>query len=615
MADFHFLRPWWLAALPAGVWLIWLLLRGRAGAGGWRGVVDAPLRRFVLADPEVLRESLWPLVAAIAAWAVAVFALAGPAWERLPVPAFRSDEALVVALDLSRSMDASDVEPSRLARAKLKLLDLLARRTAGQTALVVFSTHAFTVTPLTTDTRTISSLATSVSTEIMPTQGSSVAAGLEKSAALLHQTGVGRGDVLLITDADVAANDLDAARALRRDGFAVSVLAVGTEQGAPIPQAQGGFVTDGNGQVVLPQVDIAGLQRLAAAGGGRFARLAPTDRDLDILFPSAAGLPLGATLENEGETGQQADVWRDRGAWLALLVLPFAALAFRRGWIAVVLLTLLLPTPRAQAFEWRDLWLRRDQQGYEALQSEQAERAAKLFESPEWRGAAQYKAGAFKDSAATLDGVDTADGHYNRGNALAKSGELQAAVDAYDRALELDPSLEDAAYNRDLVQKLLDQKKQEEQQQKQQQQQQAQNQDQQDENKQQGGKGDSSDDAQSDPSRRSQDRQAADERDQSGQDASRPEQQAQEKQDQGEPGDEQQQQQPDQRQANADEHAPGAEDVEKWASEQAAEQWLRRVPQDPGGLLRRKFLYQYQRLGVDQDGKRVQRDERTSKPW
>ena len=82
-------------------------------------------------------------------------------------------------------MDAGDVEPSRLARAKLKLLDLLERRAAGQTALVVFSTHAFTVTPLTTDTRTISALVTSVDTDIMPTQGGSIAAGLERAATLL----------------------------------------------------------------------------------------------------------------------------------------------------------------------------------------------------------------------------------------------------------------------------------------------------------------------------------------------------------------------------------------------------------------------------------------------
>ena len=97
-ADFHFLRPWWLALLPVGVWLIWQLLRGRADSGGWRSVVDAPLRAHVLAEPEVLRESRWPLIAALASWLLAVVALAGPAWERLPVPAFRSEEALVVAL-------------------------------------------------------------------------------------------------------------------------------------------------------------------------------------------------------------------------------------------------------------------------------------------------------------------------------------------------------------------------------------------------------------------------------------------------------------------------------------------------------------------------------------
>jgi Ca-activated chloride channel family protein len=257
VAEFHFLRPLWLLVLPVGAWLIWQLLRGRADSGGWRSVVEASLRPHVLAEPAVLRDSRLALFVALAAWLVAIVALAGPTWERLPVPAFRSDEALVVALDLSRSMNAGDVEPSRLERAKLKLLDLLERRAAGQTALVVFSTHAFTVTPLTTDTRTISSLISAVDTDIMPTQGGSVAAGLERAAMLLDQTGLRRGDVLLITDSEVADRDLDAAGKLFRDGYRVSVLAVGTEQGAPIPRREGGFVTDDNGQVVVPQVDAA----------------------------------------------------------------------------------------------------------------------------------------------------------------------------------------------------------------------------------------------------------------------------------------------------------------------------------------------------------------------
>jgi Ca-activated chloride channel family protein len=608
MAEFHFLRPFWLLLAPVGAWLIWQLLRGRADGGGWRTVVEPSLRPHVLAEPEVLRDSRVALLAALAAWLLAVVGLAGPAWERLPVPAFRSDEALVVALDLSRSMDAADVEPSRLARAKLKLLDLLERRAAGQTALIVFSTHAFTVTPLTTDTRTISSLVSAVDTNIMPTQGGSLAAGMKKAAMLLEQTGLNRGDILLITDSEVVPEDLELAGDLAGDGYRVSVLAVGTDQGAPIPQPEGGFVTDANGQVVVPQLDASSLQRLAAAGGGRYASLAPNDRDLDTLFPPA--LPLDVALEEGAGEQYEADVWLDRGIVLVVVLLPLLALSFRRGWICVWLLALLAPLPRAEAFEWGDLWQRADQRGVDALEAQQAARAAELFKNPEWRSAAQYRAEQFEASAASLANIDSAEGHYNRGNALAKAGQLPAAIAAYDRALELDPSHEDARYNRDLVEQFLRDNPEQQQQQ-------------QDPGQGEQSQEGSSDQSQSQSGEQQEGEQSSDEQSQQGQDGQSGDSQANDDaQDQPsdenqEPGDEAEQD------ANAGEQgdeeqtasAAGPDDVEKWASEQAAEQWLRRVPQDPGGLLRRKFLYQYQRLGVDQDGNRVDGAAAERRPW
>lgn len=597
MAELHFLRPLWLLLLPVGAWLIWQLLRGRADGGGWRSVVAAELRTYVLIEPEVLRDSRAALIAALAAWAIAVVALAGPTWERVAVPAFRSDEALVVALDLSRSMDAGDVEPSRLARAKLELLDLLERRAAGQTALVVFSTHAFTVTPLTTDTRTIASLVAAVSTDIMPTRGSSIAAGLDKAAGLLRQTGLTRGDILLMTDSEVSDADLDVAGELASEGFRVSVLAAGTEQGAPIPQAEGGFVNDDNGRVVVPQLDAARLQRLAAAGGGRFARLVAGDRDLDTLFPATAALPVDGALEADGGGQYEADVWNDRGAWLAVLLLPLLALCFRRGWIAVFLLVVVWPAPRAYAFEWQDLWQRRDQRGYEALQMNEAARAAELFENPAWRSAAEYRAAQFEASAATLTNLDTATGHYNRGNALAKSGALEAAIGAYDRALELEPDHEDARYNRDLVAQFLEDNPQQE------------------PPPQESGEGEQSQQGDSSDSQGQTGEPQDGEQSEDGEQGESGESTAgdgtndtPEEPSEGEPEGEEQQEQ----NANAGEQsddgtetAPSPEEIERWASEQAAEQWLRRIPQDPGGLLRRKFLYQYQRLGLDQDGNRV----------
>jgi Ca-activated chloride channel family protein len=597
MADFHFLRPLWLLLLPVGAWLIWQLLRGRADGGGWRSVVAAELRAHVLAEPEVLRDSRAALGAALAAWAVAVVALAGPAWERVPVPAFRSEEALVVALDLSRSMDAGDVEPSRLARAKLELLDLLERRAAGQTALVVFTTHAFTVTPLTTDTRTISSLVAAVSTDIMPTRGSSIAAALVKATALFRQTGLTRGDILLMTDSEVSDADLDIAGKLASEGFRVSVLAVGTEQGAPIPQAEGGFVNDDNGRVVVPQLDAARLQRLAATGGGRFARLVAGDRDLDTLFPATAAVSVDVALDTDGGGQYEADVWSDRGAWLAVLLLPLLALCFRRGWIAVFLLVIVWPAPRAQAFEWQDLWQRRDQRGYEALQLNEPARAAELFESPEWRSAAQYRADQFDSSAATLTNLDTATAHYNRGNALAKGGALEAAIGAYDQALALDPDHEDARYNRDLVAQFLEDNPQQQ------------------PPPQESGEGEQSQQGDSSDSQGQTGEPQDGEQSEDGEQGESGESSAgggrndtPEEPSEGEPeGEEQPEQNANAGEQSDDgtENAPSPEEIERWASEQAAEQWLRRIPQDPGGLLRRKFLYQYQRLGLDQDGNRV----------
>jgi Ca-activated chloride channel family protein len=596
MSEFHFLRPEWLVALPLALAVAWFLLGGRRGRGGWHAVVDTALQPFVLVRAGAARGRRLPLVLAALAAVLGVLALAGPTWERVPVPAFRSDEALVVAIDLSRSMDAGDLEPSRLARAKLKLLSLLERRTSGQTGLVVFTAHAFTVTPLTTDTRTVGALVNALTSDIMPSRGSYIEAGLAKAAALLSQAGATRGDVLVMTDAEVSRASLDLAAELRGEGYTVHVLAAGTEDGAPIPEATGGFLTDRSGQVVIPRVDLEALARLADVGGGRFAQMTADDRDLARLFPAGdAGEVVDAGAEEYA-----ADVWRDQGVWLVLALLPLAALAFRRGWVYVALVVLALPAERARAFEWRDLWERPDQQGIEAIESGDPARASDLFDDPRWRAAAQYRAGEFAASAASLAPLSTVTDFYNTGNALAKSGQLEAAIGAYDRALELDPSHDDARYNRELVEDLLEQQQQQQQQQNEQQQ-----------NEESGESGESQEQASSsDQSSESQGEQSE----------SDDERQSTADSEQRDPGDEERDgdEQQDETGEPPDEPrqvaAASPEDIEEWADEQAAEQWLRRIPQDPGGLLRRKFLYQYQRLGRDQEGNYVWPGDE-AKPW
>ena len=573
MADFHFLRPFWLLLLPVCAWLVWRLARGGANAGRWRSWVDEALQPLVLTAADgAMRGRRWLLPGAAAACASAVLALAGPAWERMPVPALRSAEALVAVLDLSRSMDAGDVEPSRLERAKLKLLSLLQRRGSGQTGLVVFSAHAFTVTPLTTDTRTIAALVSSLSSDIMPSRGSYPEAGIGRAAQLLRQAAAGRGEILLVSDSGVSPAAIELARELRSEGMALHVMAVGTAQGGPIPQAGGGFLSDGSGQVVVSRVNRAALQRLAEAGGGRFSVLTPDDRDLDRLF-AGASTPAWA-LANDGEE-LRTEMWRDQGVWLALLLLPLLALSFRRGWVVVWAVVLILPGRHAEALTWTDLWLRPDQQGQAAFELEDHGRAGELFEDPAWRAAAQYRAGQFESSAETLASAQSAAGHYNRGNALARAGSFAEAIQSYDRTLEIDPQHEDALFNRDLLMRQPPQQSQDG-----------------------GGEDESGDETGSQQSAQNQG---------SDQPESPPGGEPQPQAGQGaDEGGEQARQQPAPAEAGDEppegDPAPTPGELEEWASEQAAEQWLRRIPEDPGGLLRRKFLYQYQRLGVDQDG-------------
>lgn len=584
--DFHWLRPEWLLAVPLVAAFAWYSARQRLRPGNWQRVIDPALQPYILSHaPRAGMDYRWPLV--FLGGLLAALALAGPAWERIEQPVYRSEQAMVVALDLSRSMDAADVTPSRLERAKLKVLDLLGERQSGQTALVVYSGNAFTVTPLTTDTDTIAALVGSLGTDIMPSQGSNPVAAIEKARQLLEQASAGDGDILLITDGGVNPAALAAAEELEDAGYRLSVLGVGTLEGAPIPRAGGGFVTGRDGQIAVPVLEAEGLRSLAEAGGGRFTAITTDNRDLGTL--------LSSRFDPAGESGDElrTDRWRDEGPWLLLALLPIAALAFRRGWILAVLVFVLpLPTP-AQAFEWRDLWRTDDQQARRALEAGDPAAAAALFDDPEWRGVARYRAGQYRQSATEFSAGEDADSLYNLGNALARQGELESAIAAYDRALVLDPGDADAAYNRELVKKLLEQ-------------QQAQSGEQGNEQSQSSNPDASGKSGKpSGESQQSSSGEAGNTADEGGEpmsDEEMSEADLEAMQQELERAAREAAEQGEDAAREAQDPAALAAARREQERQQAMEQWLRRIPDDPGGLLRRKFRYQYQRQGVDQDG-------------
>lgn len=591
LTEAHFLRPLWLWALLPGVALAALLWHQRHNSGGWQQVIDPELLPHLLEDQGRRPSGRW-LWLALLAWVLASIAAAGPSFRQLPQPVEQPTDALVLLLDLSYSMKSTDLAPSRIDRSRQKLVDLLQRRSAGQTALVVFAGDAHVVTPLTNDYRTIANLLPALNPDMMPVPGSDSPAAVEQALSLLRSAGIPRGHLLLISDGVETDQVKRIGETMAGTGSRLSVMAVGTAEGAPLPLPRGGFLRDRDGAIVIPGLDSGPLRQLASANGGRFSRLQSDDSDLNQLLASA---PLPERQDGR-ETSRTADTWEDQGYWLVLLLLPLAAMLFRRGWLLTLFPLLLLPSPPVDAAEsggWRDWWWRPDQQGQQALEEGDPARAATLFEDPDWRGTAAYRAGDFQAAAEAFTGNDSADAWYNRGNALARAGELEAAAKAYRTSLERDPERNDARENLDLVEKL--RKKQ----------------DQQGENN----KGDEPED-QDEQSRQDGSGDGGGGDSQSGEESG----EAQSGEQAGDsPGD--QPGQPVTDQAGDEGNGSGSEDGEgsnPWTAaepgdppdsdeegpplprftpeeaerRQALEQWLRRVPDDPSGLLREKFRHE-----------------------
>ena len=278
--NFHFLRPEWFYALIPGL-LLFLLLRYRQSQhSNWENAIAPHLLEHILDNPNK-QVSRSPLSLVLIAWLLATVALAGPVWRQTPQPVHEREDALVVIFDLSRSMLATDVKPNRLIRAKRKLTDLLEMRDEGVTALIVFAGDAHTVSPLTDDTNTIAAMIPSLTPDIVPAPGSRLTGALELAIDLFEQANVASGRILILTD---EIRDVVAAQRVARafsNAYPVSVLSVGTTDGAPVPlyadQPNAGFLKDTSGRLIIPKLNAASLKNFAELAGGRYSPMSLTD--------------------------------------------------------------------------------------------------------------------------------------------------------------------------------------------------------------------------------------------------------------------------------------------------------------------------------------------------
>ncbi|MGC1329440.1 VWA domain-containing protein, partial [Pseudomonas sp.] len=440
----HWFRPAWLLLLPLLSWLLWKLWHREKRLGRWQLLLPHAFHATLLSGAH-RRGNKTPWLALGLAWLLATLALLGPSWQRVEQTSQKPADPLVVMLELTPDMLAPDVAPNRLEQAKRKLLDLLQARHDAQTAIIVYAGSAHVLVPLSDDLATSRNLLDAVTPGIMPQSGHRADLAVEKALTLLHQAGLGQGRLLLIGSSLSDAERDGIIQRLGRDAPRLLMLGIGTRDGAPVRDEHGEYIKDAQGAILLPRLDSIGLKTFAGEVGGLFRQAHLEDDDLGEL-----GLLDGPlSLQSTGQT-VQLDSWADQGYWLLLPLLLLAACAGRRGWLFCLPLLLCLPQ-HSSAGGWDDLWLRPDQQGQRLLQQDRPAEAAQHFQDAQWQGIALYRAGDYAGAAQHFAEGNEAQDHYNRGNALAMSGELEAALDAYDQALERQADLGPALRNKALV--------------------------------------------------------------------------------------------------------------------------------------------------------------------
>ena len=596
-ADFHFLRPLWLLLILL-IPILYLAFRQlRMGDSGWSRLIPARLLSpLIRHNGSSGQSNKSPLVPASLALIILSLALAGPAWREAPTPLKQPGDSLVIALDLSLSMLATDVEPDRLTRAKRKIRDILELREGSLTGLLVFSGDAHVVTPLTDDGRTIEGMLNVLDPVIMPATGNRADLAVARAKALLEQGAPGEGRILLITDSINDDYEGTIRDTLSGTGYALNTLVVGTENGGPIPLARRGFIRE-NGDIVISRAEPEALAALARSSGGQRHELTLDDTDIEALDLS----PRDSDDWQDSEDGLTVNRWQDDGYWLLWLALPLVLVGWRRGALSALALILLPVWPQpAAAISWEELWQREDQRA-PALIQDNPESAARQLEDPEWRGSALYRSGKFDSAAEAFARNQGPRASYNRGNALARAGKLEEALAAYDAALNAAPDMEDALHNRRIVEELLNQKQQ--------------NQNGNQDNNQQDSR-----DSQGDGSNQQQNRQDQNGNSESENPGSQGNSQQQnpennesssdtENQQGGQTAEQNQQQageRGDPEQASGEQETPSGQSpapapISETPLTQSQEQWLRRVPDNPGGLLQRKFLQQYQQRQTPSD--------------
>ncbi len=320
---FQFLRPLWLLALPL-LALTWWLVRRRGSAGAMRESFIAPHLLDALTVNKDAQKGFRPVDGAILALVAATIAAAGPTWSKQASPWYSETALLVIAIEVSDSMRSNDLLPTRLDRARFKILDLIAQRTGSRTALIAYAGSAHIVVPPTKDVDVIKTFLESLDPLIMPVKATNASAVLPIARELLGDEAM-IGTLLFVNDGFNAIDIAPLAEFSAQPGVpSMAALVVGTDAGGVALLPDGSPVMNSAGGRLDTSIDAGVLRRVSSDAGISIVRAATGDSDIRQLLRY-----IESNLRAADDPDSQ---WRDQAWWLLWPALLLSFFHFRRGW-------------------------------------------------------------------------------------------------------------------------------------------------------------------------------------------------------------------------------------------------------------------------------------------
>ncbi len=316
LSQFHFIRAellWLIIPCLLSLFAIRSITKNKSS---WEKVVSPHLLKFLIVSQKKQTKvhSFW---LSLIICCLIIFAISGPSFRQQAIPIIQTESARVIVLDLSLSMDATDIKPSRLDRARFKIMDILNKNTEGTIGIVVYAGDAFVISPLTSDAKTIASFVPTLSTGVMPVLGSRPDLAIQQAINLLKNAKQPTGQIIWLTDGVNQRYTNIINNQLNQQNYLLSILAIGTPQGAPIKLPRDkGFLKDKQGNIVLPKLDSQQLKKIAQHNNGQYVELSSNDDDVNFIMSL-----LEENNDQTFESDEKISQWLDDGYWLSWIIL------------------------------------------------------------------------------------------------------------------------------------------------------------------------------------------------------------------------------------------------------------------------------------------------------